>query len=92
MGGQCFQQIKQPRLAINHYEMAIQEIPDRDASKKKEALHLAGKLSIALRNLDAAEKHLTALAGMDFNYKDVSALLDKVAELRDKEDKNPESE
>jgi len=90
--GQCFQQIKQPRLAMNHYEMAIQEIPDRDASKKKDALHLAGKLAIALRNLDAAEKHLTTLAGLDFNYKDVSALLDKVSELREKEDKGPESE
>lgn len=90
--GKCFQQIKQPRLAINHYEMAIQEIPDRDASKKKEALHLAGKLAIFLKSLGAAEKHLTALAGMDFNYKDVSALLDKVAELRDKENKGPENE
>jgi tetratricopeptide (TPR) repeat protein len=80
--GQCFQQIKRPELAMSHYEMSIQEIPDREASKKKEALHLAGKLSIALSNLDAAEKYLTTLAGLDFNYKDVSALLDKVAELR----------
>lgn len=83
--GQCFQQIKQLRLAMSHYEMAIAEIPEREANKKKEALHLAGKLAIALKSFDAAEKHLTALAGLDFNYKDVSALLNKVAELRDKQ-------
>lgn len=82
--GQCFQQIKQPQLAMNHYEMSISEIPDRDASKKKEALYLAGKLADALGDLDLAEKHLTALAGLDFNYRDVSDQLSKVAEKKRK--------
>lgn len=85
--GQCFQQIKQLNLAMNHYEMSLQEIPDRDASKKKESLYLAGKLAVALNDLDLAEKHLTALAGLDFNYRDVSALLDKVAELKKRREK-----
>ena len=85
--GQCFQQIKQYRLAMSHYESAIQEIPDRDADNKKRALYLAGRLALALKDLDAAEKHLTTLAGLDFTYKDVSALLDKIANLRE----NPES-
>jgi tetratricopeptide (TPR) repeat protein len=81
--GQCFQHIEQYRLAMNHYEMAIQEIPDRDAENKKKALYRAGRLAMALKDIDAAEKHLTVLAGLDFTYKDISALLDKVAKLRE---------
>lgn len=84
--GQCFQQIKQYRLAMSHYETAIQEIPDRDPQNKKLALYLAGRLATAMKNLDAGEKHLTALAGLDFSYRDVSTLLDKIGQLRE----NPE--
>ena len=81
--GQCFQQIKQYRLAMSHYEAAIQDIPDRDADNKKRALYYAGRLSLALKDLEAAERHLAVLAGLDFTYKDVSALLDKIAKLRE---------
>ncbi len=82
--GQCFQQIHQLPLAMTHYEMAIQEIPDREPQRKKEALYLAGKLAVALKDLDRAEKHLTTLAGLDFNYRDVSTLLSKVTEAKSK--------
>ena len=81
--GQCFEQIKQHRLAMTNYESAIEEIPDRDDEHKKDTLYRAGRLSLALKDLDTAEKHLTNLAGLDFAYRDVSALLDKIAELRD---------
>ena len=37
---------------------------------------------MTLGELDVAEKQLSILAGMDFSYKDVAALLDKVAEVR----------
>ncbi len=84
--GQCFQQIKQYRLAMSHYEEAIKEIPDRDAQNKKLALYLAGRLATATKNLEVGEKHLTALAGLDFSYRDVSTLLDKIAQMRE----NPE--
>ncbi len=84
--GQCFQQIKQNRLAMTHYESAVQEIPDRESESKKRALYLAGRLALHLRDFDAAEKHLTTLAALDFTYKDVSTLLDKLARLRE----NPE--
>ena len=83
--GQCFQQIKQYRLAMTQYGSAIAEIPDHDADTKKEALYCAGRLAIGLKDADLADKHLTALAAMDFGYKDVSALLDKVAEIRNNE-------
>jgi tetratricopeptide (TPR) repeat protein len=81
--GQCFQHIKQFRLARDHYEAAIQEIPDRDGDNKKRALYLAGRLAMALKDVEAAEKYLTTLAGLDFTYRDASALLDKIAKLRE---------
>lgn len=81
--GQCFQQIKQYRLAMNHYALAIEEIPDRDADNKKEALYLAGKMALYLRDVETAERYLTTLAGLDFTYKDVSKLLDQIARIHD---------
>jgi tetratricopeptide (TPR) repeat protein len=88
--GQCFQAIKQKRLAMQNYEAAVAEIPDRDAQNKKEALYLAGKMALEdMGDLTVAERHLTALAGMDFTYKDVSALLDKIAGMHD--NKGPEA-
>ncbi|OHB66649.1 MAG: hypothetical protein A2V70_13345 [Planctomycetes bacterium RBG_13_63_9] len=67
---------------MSHYEQAVEDIPDRDAEHKKDALHRAGKLAFTLGNLKTAEKHLTTLASLDFSYKDVSDLLDKLSELR----------
>jgi tetratricopeptide (TPR) repeat protein len=80
--GQCFQQIKQYQLAMDHFEMAIEEIPDRDANNKKKSLYMAGRLALGLKNLELAGKHLSTLAAMDFAYKDVPALLDKLAKYR----------
>jgi tetratricopeptide (TPR) repeat protein len=88
--GQCFQQIKQYPLAKRHYEAAIQEIPDHDGDNKRKALYLLGRLTLHLRDLDAAEKHLSALAALDFTYKDVAQLLDKIAKLRENPPKPPE--
>jgi tetratricopeptide (TPR) repeat protein len=81
--GQCFQQIKQYRLAMGNYESAIEEIPDRDPENKKLALYLAGRLATALKDYDTGEKHLTTLAGLDFAYRDVSTLLEKIAKVRE---------
>lgn len=80
--GRCFQQIKQYKLAADHYANAIREISDQDEKNKKEALYLAAKLALGLKDFDAAEAHAHALAAMDFGYKDLAALLDKIAESR----------
>jgi tetratricopeptide (TPR) repeat protein len=80
--GQCFTKIKQYRLAMQHYEDSIRDIPDRDADNKKKALYSAGRLALAMQDLDSAERNLSALAGMDFSYRDVSQLLDKIDEMR----------
>ncbi|MHC4399816.1 MAG: tetratricopeptide repeat protein [Planctomycetota bacterium] len=85
--GQCFQRIKQYKLAMTHYESAIEEIPDRDADNRKLALYLAGRLATALKDYDVGEKHLTTLAGLDFSYRDVSTLLDKIGRFRENEGK-----
>ncbi len=79
---QCFRQIKQTRLALNHFESALKEFTSREADYRKDALYWAGSLAMSLEDVDAAEARLTELAGLDFTYKDVSALLDKIAELR----------
>ena len=46
--GKSFYHIKQYRLAMSHYESAIEDIPDREADKKKEAFYRAGQLAYVL--------------------------------------------
>lgn len=84
--GQCFQAIKQHRLAMANYIEAIEVIPDRDADNKKRAYYRAGKLSMELNELEQAEKFFTLLADLDFSYKDVPVLLEKIAEMRHNND------
>lgn len=84
--GECFQSIKQHRLAMDHFEAAIQEIPDRDTDSKKSALYRAGKLAFALKDRERAQKHLGLLASMDFSYRDISDLLDKLGKWGEQED------
>jgi tetratricopeptide (TPR) repeat protein len=80
--GQCFQEINQNRLALNHYEAAIEDLTDRNAEDRKLALYQAGKLAMSMDNLDAASRYLTTLAELDFSYRDVSDLLDELDRKR----------
>lgn len=80
--GECFRHIKQYRLAMQHYELSIQDIPDRDVDNKKLALYRAGKLAFDLKDWESAEKNLGTLAALDYSYKDVSALLDEINKKR----------
>ena len=82
--GECFQQIKQYKLAMSNYEAAVGAISDRSSDSKKLALYRAGCLAMALKDLDRAEEYLTELAGMEFDFKDVAERLDKISQLRDK--------
>lgn len=85
--GVCFEAIKRYKLAMSNYAAAITEIGEKDAELRKQALFRAGVLSMALRELDAAENYLNELAEMDYGYRDVSERLDKLAKLR--EDSGP---
>ncbi|HEY1600252.1 MAG TPA: tetratricopeptide repeat protein [Pirellulales bacterium] len=84
--GQCFQAINQFKLAMSNYERAVAETPEREPEQRKVALYHAGRLALYLKNLDSAEKHLTELAGLDFGYKDVATLLDKLNKFRENGD------
>ena len=83
--GECFQQIKQYKLAMTNYEAAIEALGDRgEPELRKKALYRAGVLAMGLEDLNLAEKHLTELAGLEYGYRDVAERLDKIAELRHK--------
>jgi hypothetical protein len=92
--GVCFQQIRQFKLAKQHYVQAVEAISERDVETRKMALYRAAKLSFGLaetdkngmnqEELDDAEKYFTQLAALDFGYGDVSQWLDKIAQLRNK--------
>src|SRR5690606_21521025 len=88
--GECFHQIKQYKLALQHYAKAIEEMPEKEVESLKKALYRAGSLARGLAKEDPskladAEKYLNQLAEMDFGYRDVADLLDKIARERNKE-------
>lgn len=79
--GQCFQQIKQYKLALTHFQQAVQEISEQGESRKK-ALYLTAKLALGLKEYEKADEYANQLAAIDFSYKDVGELLDKIAKSR----------
>ncbi len=83
--GECFQQIKQYKLAMTNYEEALKTIGEHQEELRKRALYRAGHLALGLRDLDRAENLLTELAGIDFAYHDVAQLLEKIRTLREEE-------
>src|SRR5208282_1072100 len=88
--GECFRTIKQFHLAMSHFELAVDEIPDREQEYKKLAHYRAGKLAMGLKDLAKAEKYLTTLASMDYTYKDTSELLERLHRMKDEENRKPE--
>ena len=80
--GRCFQQLKQYDLAMKHYQLALDELSRRSAPGQFEAMRLAGKLALAQGQLDVAEDYLVRLAALQYAYKDVPALLERLAQLR----------
>lgn len=78
---QCFQEIKQYKLAMTHYEQAINELP-KDGESIKKALYSATRLSAFLKEYKKADDYANQLAAIDFSYKDIGDLLDKIAKLR----------
>ena len=83
--GDCFMKIKQPKLAVSNYVAALEVMTDRDLELRKKALYRAGVVSMdQLNDVDASDRYLTQLAGLDFGYEDVSARLDKINRERNK--------
>ena len=77
--GECFQHIKQFKLALNNYEDAISSMSEHNSETGKLSLYRAGVIAFHLKNRELAEKYLTELAGIDFGYRDVAKWLDKLA-------------
>jgi tetratricopeptide (TPR) repeat protein len=89
--GECFQYVKQFKLALSNYEQAIKTSADKEPEVHKLALYRAGVLAMGLfktdqssQHLDAADNYLTELGGLDFSYRDVAERLDKISQLRNK--------
>ena len=82
--GECFQYLEQYRLALAEYEHAIEKISEREVEPRKLALYRAGVLSMAVKDLEKADKYLSELASREFGYKDVAQRLDKIAKMRHK--------
>jgi tetratricopeptide (TPR) repeat protein len=82
--GECFQKIKQYPLAMQNYQTAVDSLTDREMELRKRALYRAGVLATGLNDVDAAQKYLGTLAGLDFGYRDVAERLDKLGPARDK--------
>ncbi len=82
--GECFQSIKQYPLAMQNYEAAVEALTDRELELRKRALYRAGVLAAGLKDLDTSQKHLSAVAGLDYGYRDVAQRLDKLRSAHDK--------
>jgi tetratricopeptide (TPR) repeat protein len=84
--GECFQQIRQTRLALDAYEMAIDNCSaSSDDETKKLALYRAGWLNMKLHHNENAQKFFSQLASIDFGFRDVSSLLDEVSKKIDQD-------
>ncbi len=77
--GQCFQQIKQYQLAALHYDQAVAKL-DPQSEEMKKALYLGARLAMGLENYQKANEFANKLAAIDFSYKDIGGLLDKIAQ------------
>ena len=77
----CFEKIKQYKLALTHYEKSIEAFGKNIESEDgKSALYGGALLAAGLRLYKKAEGMLERLAAIDFSYKNVAPLLDKLAE------------
>lgn len=81
--GRCFQGVHQAALALDHFASASEEIADHQLDHKKDALYLAGTAALELKKYEQATRYLSNLAGLDYGYRDVAALLDKLSQIRD---------
>ena len=74
----CFQQIQQYRLAMMHFESALESLTG-EGEYVKEALYHGARLAYHLEDYKKADDFAHRLAIIDFSYKDLGDLLDKIA-------------
>ena len=76
--GQCFQMIRQYKLALTHYKEAVSVLETGESKKK--ALYLAMKLAFTLEDYGLAESYAHQLATIDFSYRDLGDMLEQIAQ------------
>ena len=76
--GQCFQMIRQNKLAMTHYQEAVAALEPGESKKK--ALYLAMKLALILEDYGQAELYGHQLAAIDFSYRNLGQMLDQISE------------
>ena len=76
--GQCFQMIRQNKLAMTHYQEAVSALEPGESKKK--ALYLAMKLAFTLEDFGLAESFGHQLAAIDFSYRDLGDVLEQIAQ------------
>lgn len=74
--GQCFQMIRQYKLAMTHYQEAVPSLEPGESKKK--ALYLAMKLAFTLEDYGLAESYGHQLAAIDFSYRDLGDVLNQI--------------
>lgn len=76
----CFEKLKKFKLAMTNYETAIRLLGNKNSDQLKQALYGAARISAQMGDFKVAEQYATRLAGIDFSYKDIAGLLDKITE------------
>jgi len=76
--GQCFQMIRQYKLAMTHYQESVSALEPGESKKK--ALYLAMKLAFTLEDYGLAESYGHQLAAIDFSYRDLGDILEQIAQ------------
>ena len=78
--GQCFQMIRQYKLAMTHYQEAVSALTLGESKKK--AMYLSMKLAFTLEDYDLAESYGHQLAAIDFSYRDLGSMLEQITQRR----------
>jgi tetratricopeptide (TPR) repeat protein len=82
--GDCWQRLKQYSKALEQFSRAAERAGNKQLDAQQLALYRAGVLAAGLHNLELAESLFSKLVSLDSGYKDASARLDKIREIRHK--------
>ncbi|MDO5554368.1 MAG: tetratricopeptide repeat protein [Planctomycetia bacterium] len=75
----CFEQIKQYKLAMMHYDQALGVLKGTGEYVKR-TLYQGARLAYQMADFRKADEYANRLAAIDFSYKDLGVLLDKISE------------
>lgn len=84
--GKCFLKEGKAQLARRQFEDAIPELNfDEEPDAYKDLFYTLGRLCEEMKDLPKAENYYQEVLGVDYDYKDTVARLDKLQERKDEE-------